>query len=40
MKKLLLLLFIPLLTIAQDEKKSFNIKKEVKKVFKYATFYS
>ena len=40
MKKLLVsLLVIPFLMFGQTEKKSFDLKKEVKKVFKFSTFY-
>ena len=40
MKKLLVsLLIIPFFLFGQTEEKKFNFKKEVKKVFKFSTFY-
>ena len=36
---LVMLLAIPLLMLGQTEEKKFNLKKEVKKVIKFSTFY-
>ena len=36
---LVMLLAFPLLMLGQTEEKKFNFKKEVKKVFKFSSFY-
>ena len=39
MKNILVLLLLPLLCLSQNEDKKFNLGKDVKKVFKFSTFY-